>query len=184
MKNKKSIKIISLILALLVLSVIAVNSLYSIRHEMIWRDYYSNKTEATENGFNDEYSVCTREKDVFIDGKKYSCFRAYRKAILDGDYVEYVIVASEDEYRNKTDNKESLIVFGKKLSYVEDSDGNHYTFIDAYSVDDFPSTNENELFKFAIAYSLICAVLIFIFIVALIIELIRFGKKRKISVEL
>lgn len=181
MNTKKIIKILALILALLIFSIVAVYAAYSIRHELIWKNYYAAKTEAVSNGYDDEYSVCTKENDVLAHGVKYSCYRAYRKMILDSDYVEYILVSPEDEYKDISEGDESLIVFGKKLDYIEAEDGKHYTLIDAYSVEDFPTANENALFKLVIIYSLICAAVVLLLFILLIILIICYRRKIKNS---
>ena len=73
---------------------------------------------------------------MIINGITYHHFQAYRKAILDGDYREDILVKSNASYIDKVPNqKEGLVIFATKMSYYTDEEkGMHYTIVALYSV--------------------------------------------------
>lgn len=124
--------IILVVLAILIVFDATVWIVYKIQ----WNKYVANSREAREAGYPNGYNICSRQGSIVIDGKEYILFEAHRKAILDGDYYENLIVSVDDEYEDKyPDRKGNLEIFAKKLGYVDDSNEERYTILDIYQID-------------------------------------------------
>lgn len=124
--------IILVVLAILIVFDATVWIVYKIQ----WNKYVANSREAREAGYPNGYNICSRQGSIVIDGKEYIFFEAHRKAILDGDYYENLIVSVDDEYVDKyPDSNDNLEIFAKKLEYVDHTDQERYTLIDVYMID-------------------------------------------------
>jgi len=155
-------------------------------HKYNWKKYYSERQPAIDAGYDKEYEVCSRKDNVVLDGVEYLHFHAFRAAILDGSYIEDLLVRCDSEYLDKAPNqKEGLILFGKKESYYDDQGGISYTIIDLYSVCDCSTNDEATLFGFGnvilVTFIGILLEVVFLFIFAShkLAELIKRKMKNK-----
>ncbi len=107
-----------------------------IHREIEWNEYVSDYREAKKAGYTEDYTICTRQGNVMIDGQEYLCFNAHRHVILDGDYDENLLVSMEDQFEDLfPDEKENLEIFAKEIKKVKGDDGQDYTLIDVYRID-------------------------------------------------
>lgn len=147
--------------------VVSFDLLAIIMHNIRWSNYCSEQREANDAGYENEYTICSKENNVLINGVEYMYFHAHRDAILDGDYNEDILVRYNSEYLDKTSGRtEELILFGNKLSTYNDIAGTRYTIIELYSICDY-ITGDNTFFGFFNA--LIVTALGFVFEIALIL---------------
>lgn len=128
--------------------VVSFDMIAIIMHNIRWSDYCSELMEAKDAGYEKEYTICSRENNVVINGVEYMYFHAHRDAYLDGDYDEDILVKYNSEYLDKTSGgTEELILFGNKLSTYSDTDGTSYIIIELYSICDH-ITGDNTFFGF------------------------------------
>lgn len=107
-----------------------------IHREIKWNEYVAVSQEAKKAGYTEDYTICTRQENVVIDGREYLCFNAHRHMILDGDYDENLLVSKEDQFEDMVpDEKENLEIFAKEIKRVKGDDGQDYTLIEVYRID-------------------------------------------------
>ncbi|MBE5945322.1 MAG: hypothetical protein E7259_00115 [Lachnospiraceae bacterium] len=105
-------------------------------YEVQWDKYVEASAQARESGYSNGYDVCSRQGNIIIDGKEYVYFEAHREVMLDGDYYENLIVATDDVYNDKCpDKNDNLEIFANEIGYINDSNGVSYTVLDIYQID-------------------------------------------------
>ena len=140
-------------------------------HEYNWHLFYEELDAAEAAGYDEEYSVCSREEDILFDGKVYTHFHAYRSMILDGDYHEDLLVKSDSQYLDKVPDQDGdLIIFAKEVSSYHDLDGTSYTFIEIYSICDYTMDDAGRWPVIAI---LVTVLAVFIEVILVIIFIIH-----------
>lgn len=126
------------IIVLIFLAVAALDVTVWAWYEHIWHQFYKESTAAESAGYDEEYSICSREEEILFDGEVYTHFHAYRPMILDGAYHEDLLVKSDSQYLDKAPGQdEDLLLFAKEVSSYNDLHGTSYTFIEIYSVCDY-----------------------------------------------
>lgn len=104
---------------------------YSQRHDR----YMIEAHEAKQAGYEEAYTVCSREENVVIDGIEYLHFHAFRQVMIDGNYSEHLLASKDKAFLDKAIGQdEQLIVFGKRKGSCEVDQGDYYTMIEIYSV--------------------------------------------------
>lgn len=150
-------KIYKLIMLFVIIAVVVFDVTASVVHNHFWNEYYLERKEAVEAGYDKEYTVCSREENVVLDSVEYLHFHAFRPMVIDGSYNEELLVRCDSEYLDKAPNKtEGLILFGKKESFYNDLRGTSYTLIELYSVCDYPLNYDAKVFGFFNAVIVTC----------------------------
>lgn len=120
---------------LIFLIVIIFDLVYKLQYDRKWKEFNIENTAAQKAGYNKEYSICSRKENVILDGVEYLHFNAHRKAVLDGDYNEELLVITDKKFIDKVPNQSTnLIIFAKEIRHSNDAKGNSYTLVDIYSV--------------------------------------------------
>lgn len=128
-------KYIPRIMLLIVIAIVIFDATVWMQYQYHWNKLQNEAGKAKAAGYEKEYSICSRENSVTLDGIEFDCFHAFRSMPLDGNYNEMLLVEKSHLYMDKVPReKEGLVIFAKPVSYYEDNHGASYTILDIYSV--------------------------------------------------
>lgn len=137
--------------------------------------------EAEKAGYDEAYTICSRQGDIVIDGQAYLCFNAHRHAILDGDYDEDLIVSKDDKFEDEHPyQKENLEIFAKEIKRVTDNYGNDYTLIDVYRIDKCRTENIDAWFWNALLISIVVLPIELVLGIIWVIHFIVYKKRQNL----
>ena len=79
--------------------------------------------KAKEAGFDKVYCICSRGKELTLDGIPYILYTARWSSFVDGVSEEEVLVRKDATYIDETEGKtEGLAIYCRESGYVNDSD--------------------------------------------------------------
>ena len=139
-------------------SVVTFNIFAWYNYNHTWSKFCEEENEAEKAGYNNAYYVCNREKNITLNDIEYVHFYAYRSAFLDDSYQEDLLMPGNLTYLDKVPSQDDgLVIFAKKVSSYDDSQGKSYTIVNIYSVCDYGLTRSNDLIKIAVITTIIAA---------------------------
>ena len=131
--------------------------------EIQWNQRHTVYREAKEAGYTEDYTICSRQGSVEIDGHDYLSFRARRHVVVDGDYQENLLVSKEDQFEDTVlEQEENLEIFAKKVKSTTGPDGEPYTVIDIYRIDNYGVAHSDAWFWRAFMLTIIVAPIVFV----------------------
>lgn len=129
-------------------------------YKYAWNKFCEEETEARQAGYENSYYICSREKNITLNGVDYIRFHAHRSAFLDGDYEEELLMPRNLNYLDKASvQNERLVLFANEVSAYNGKNGEDYTIVNIYSVCDYAMTKSNRLIAIAANITLLAGFL-------------------------